>query len=201
MPDIKPEHLILFVGFVLPGAISMYVYGLKVPQREFALKDRIAEALCFSLLNYVIVWIPVQIYLSPVALQATTFPAWLAQILVFLAAPVCWPFALIALLQWAEDRGLIALRAKTAWDDFFGRQETECWIQVETREGQLLGGRYGRGSFASSWPDPGHLYLEEERRIDAVGRFAYPLDGSPGLLLRPADYKMIRVYQGELADG
>ena len=37
MPEIKPEHLLLIVGFVLPGAISMFVYGLKVPQMEFAL--------------------------------------------------------------------------------------------------------------------------------------------------------------------
>lgn len=30
MPEIKPEQLLLIAGFILPGAISMYVYGLVV---------------------------------------------------------------------------------------------------------------------------------------------------------------------------
>ncbi len=60
MPELKIEQLLLIAGFVLPGAISMYVNGLKVPQKEFELKDRIAEAICFSLVNFLIVWLPVR---------------------------------------------------------------------------------------------------------------------------------------------
>jgi hypothetical protein len=55
LPELKIEQLVLIAGFILPGAISMYVYGLKVPQKEFELKDRIAEAICFSLVNFLII--------------------------------------------------------------------------------------------------------------------------------------------------
>ena len=61
---ITPEQLQLIAWFVLPGAISVYVYGLKVPQREFALKDKIAEAIFFSLLNFLVVWLPARWILS-----------------------------------------------------------------------------------------------------------------------------------------
>ncbi len=195
MPELKIEQLLLVAGFILPGAISMYVYGLKVPQKEFELKDRVAEAICFSLVNFMIVWLPVQHTLG-VGIATAPVVTWAVLIIGFVAAPVLWPFALIWLLQAAELRGLIHIRAKTAWDDFFGRQKTECWVQVELIDGGVVGGRFGRNSYASSWPDPGHLFIEELWQIDDDGYFSEPSPGSAGLLLRPADYKLVRVYQG-----
>jgi len=197
MPDIKPEHLLLIVGFVLPGAISMFVYGLKVPQMEFALKDRIIEAICFSLVNYVLVWGPARLYVAPSILQATSFAAWLVQVIEFLVAPVFWPFLLLGILHKAERRGWIGVRAKTAWDYLFDRQsDVGCWIQVELNDGRTVGGVYGTRSFASSWPDPGHLYLEELWTVDPFGVFGHKVVGEPGILLRPGDYKLLRVFAG-----
>jgi Family of unknown function (DUF6338) len=196
VPELKIEQLLLIAGFILPGAISMYVYGLKVPQKEFELKDRIAEAICFSLVNFLIVWLPVQRSLASGLASAYPVISWIVLILSFIIVPVLWPFIVVWVLQRAERHGWIAVRARTAWDDFFGRQETECWLQVELAEGRVIGGRFGRRSFASSWPDPGHLFMEEVWRVDEDGYFVDPLPGSAGILLRPADYKMVRTYQG-----
>ncbi len=196
MPELKTEQLLLIAGFILPGAISMYVYGLKVPQKEFDLKVRIAEAICFSLVNFMIVWLPVREALATGA--AVTYPiiGWLVPILGVVVVPVAWPLILVRLLQLAEQRGWIAVRARTAWDDFFGRQKTECWRQVQLMDGSLIGGRFGRESFASSWPDPGHVFMQEVWRLDEDGYFVEPLPRSAGILLRPADYKLVRVYKG-----
>jgi Family of unknown function (DUF6338) len=196
VPELKIEQLLLIAGFILPGAISMYVYGLKVPQKEFELKDRIAEAICFSLVNFFIVWLPVQQALASGLASAYPVISWIVLILGFVIVPVMWPFIVVWLLQRAEKHGWIAVRARTAWDDFFGRQETECWLQVELADGRVIGGRFGRRSFASSWPDPGHLFVEEVWRVDEDGYFVDPLPGGAGILLRPADYKMVRTYQG-----
>jgi Family of unknown function (DUF6338) len=201
MPEIKPEQFLLIAGFILPGAISMYVYGLKVPQKEFELKDRIAEAICFSMLNFVIVWMPVEALLDLKYVQNHGLTMWFTLFLGFVVAPIVWPLGLILLLQKAEKYGWIAVRARTAWDDFFGRQLIECWVQAELSDGRVVGGRYGRASFASSWPDPGHMFLEEMWKVDEDGYFADPVPGNAGLLLRPTDYKLIRVYKGVTADG
>src|SRR5208337_2746218 len=116
----------------------MYVYGLKAPQKEFELKDRIAEAICFSLLNFVVVWLPVDSLLRIGWIQSYRFAGWLVVVAGFVIAPVLWPFALVWLLHRAEARGWIAVRAKTAWDDFFNRQTNECWVQVELLDGKVV---------------------------------------------------------------
>ena len=195
MPELKTEQLVLIVGFILPGAISMYVYGLKVPQKEFDLKDRIAEAICFSLLNFMIVWLPIRAALTSGAAITHPIIVWLVLFLSFVIVPVAWPLILVRLLRFAEQRGWIAVRARTAWDDFFGRQKTECWLQVQLMDDSVIGGRFGSESFASSWPDPGHLFMQEVWRLDD-GYFVEPLPQSAGILLRPADYKLVRVYKG-----
>ncbi len=194
MPEIKPEQLMLIVGFILPGAISMYVYGLKVPQREFALKDRIAEAICFSLLNFLIVWLPAQWLLSQPMATGSLAVQWLIYVSAFIVVPVVWPFLVVTLLQMAEAWGWIAVRAKTAWDDFFGQRKAGCWLQVILNDDTVIGGRFDQRSYASSWPDPGHLFLEELWHIDAYGVFRYQIVGNPGVLLRPSDYKRVLVF-------
>jgi hypothetical protein len=200
MPEIKPEQLLLIAGFILPGAISMYVYGLKVPQKEFQLKDRIAEAVCFSMLNFVMVWVPVEQVLTTGTVRERPVAGWVILTLGFVVAPVAWPLLLVQILHFAATRGWIAVRAKTAWDEFFGRQRTECWVQIELTDGRVFGGRYGRSSYASSWPDPGHIYVEELWRVDDEGYFVDPVPGRAGLLLRPGDYKLLRVFEGGPAD-
>ncbi len=205
MPELKPDQLLLIAGFVLPGAISMYVYALKVPQKEFRLQDRIAEAICFSLLNFVFVWLPIQDLLGPTSLASvgnvTSFGwrSWLVLLLGFIVAPVVWPVLLIQVLRFAERLGWISVRAKTAWDDFFGHQGRGCWLQIELTDGRVVGGLYGTNSFASSYPDPGHLYIEELWKVDAEGYFSEPEPLKPGLLLRPSDYRFVRVYTGAAA--
>jgi hypothetical protein len=38
--------------------------------------------------------------------------------------------------------------------------------------------------------------MEEVWRVDEEGYFVDPLPGGAGILLRPADYKLVRTYQG-----
>jgi uncharacterized protein DUF6338 len=195
MLTIKPDQLILIAGFVLPGAISMYIYGFKVPQKDFRLQERIVEAICFSLLNFMIVWIPVRNLMGSPRISEQPWAEWLVLIAAFVCAPAVWPFALVSLLRWTERRGWISIRAHTAWDDFFSRQRSGCWLQVELNDGRVFGGRFGRRSYASAYPDPGHLLIEELWKVDDEGYFTEPWPGNAGLLLRPTDYRLVRVYK------
>jgi hypothetical protein len=159
-----------------------------------ALKDRIAEAICFSLLNFVVVWPLQQWLLGSSPAKTSLFIQWLISTTAFILIPIAWPFCLIWLLQWAEQRDWIAVRAKTAWDDFFGQRKAGCWLQIVLNDDTVIGGRFDKLSYASSWPEPGHLYVEELWHIDPFGRFSQRLVGNPGVLLRPADYKRVLIY-------
>jgi hypothetical protein len=197
VPSITLEYLLLFAGFVLPGAISMYVYSLKVPQKEAGLKERVLEAICFSLLNFIaLLWLVQFLFLDNFIAQRR-FLTWLIVVACFVILPAIWPLVVVRLLRWAEKERWIGLQARTAWDDFFFTLEKGCWLQVTLTNGAVVGGRFDRESFASAYPDPGHLYLEELWEIDAEGSFVKPLNGNPGILLRPSDYKFVKVFVKE----
>ncbi len=192
MPELKIEQLYLIAWFVLPGAISMFMYGLRYPQKEFRLQEKIVEAICFSLVNFILVGYPLFLF---VGLSVTSVYFWLCSLVAMLFTPVLWVLLFIWIMRIIERRGWILPRAKTAWDDFFAVKR-ECWIQVEMSDGRLIGGIFSGKSFASSYPDPGHLYIEELWTVDAEGIFVKPWPGGAGVLLRPTDYKLIRVYTG-----
>lgn len=204
MPEVKADQLILLAAFVLPGAISMFIYGLLVPQKDFRLQERLLEAVCFSLMNIVLVGIPLRETLgvdafSTGGISKLEWGGWLLIILAFVVLPSGYPFLLRRVLRWAEGRGWIQVQAKSAWDDFFGSRERGCWVQILLNDDKWVGGRFDRASFASSYPEPGHILVEELWSIDEDGRFQERLPGNPGLILRPTDYKIIRVFAGEQA--
>lgn len=194
MPQLELTYLILFVAFVLPGAISMYIYGLLVPQAERLLKEKVLEAVCFSLINFVLLFWLIRLVLDPAFLESQALTAWLIVIVAFIVLPLVWPFAAVRLLTFFERRGWIKVRARTAWDDYFGRLSGGCWILVELVTGKLVGGRFSVNSFASAFPEPGHLYIEQLWELDDDGAFVAPLPGSPGILLRPSDYRHVKVF-------
>jgi hypothetical protein len=197
MPDLKIEYLLLFAGFVLPGAISMYVYGLKVGQKEHQLNERILEAIWFSILNFVaLIWL-IQFLFRPDFVLNDPLWTWIIVLACFVLAPIFWPFALVWLLRRAQRWNWIRVRAPTAWDDFFGTDRRGIWIQAVLHDEKVVGGRFSRESYASAYPEPGHLFIQELWEVDAQGRFTRRVAGEAGILLRPADYKYIRVYLGD----
>ena len=80
-----------------------------------------------------------------------------------------------------------------AWDNFFSRNEA-CWVVVHLKNGQLVGGYFGPGSYATVEPESGHLYLEELWRLDERGKFVGPVVDSRGALFRPLDYDWIEMF-------
>jgi hypothetical protein len=195
MPDLSPQYFLVFVAFVLPGAISMYFYSLKVPQEVHGLKDRVLEAVCFSVANIIIIFPALFYLIRPGFIEENILLAWVMVLFFLVVLPAAWPFLFMFVLRWLESRSWIAVQSKTAWDDFFNKARKGCWIIVELNDGRHVGGRFGEQSYASAFPDPGHLYIEELWSIDEGERFVGRLPGGPGVLLRPTDYKYVKVFR------
>ncbi|MCH7635335.1 MAG: hypothetical protein IIA36_11685 [Proteobacteria bacterium] len=202
MPKLELHYIILFVAFVLPGAISMYVYGLKIPQGDRQLKDLIVEAISFSTINFVLLFWLIQLLFQPNFIQENPFYSWILVISCFVILPVLWPFLLIRALRLATKWGWALEQARTAWDEFFSKASKGCWIIVELNDGSHVGGRFGEHSYASAYPDSGHIYIEELWEVNEDGTFGEKLPGTPapGILLRPTDYKLVKVFK-ENTDG
>ena len=193
MPELKIEYLVAFAGFVLPGAISMYVYSLKVPQRDERLKDKIAESICFSILNFIIMFIPIN-YAFNLGFSGDAFIlSYVLLVISFVVMPAFWPYVLIIMLRCFENYGWIGRRARTSWDFVFER-ESGCWMQIVMKDGGRIGGKFDVNSYATAYPDTGHLYLEELWTLDADGTFLEPYPGRPGIVLRPEDYDYVLIF-------
>jgi hypothetical protein len=114
-------------------------------------------------------------------------------VVIFLIMPVAWAFVIVAAQNLLAQRGLFLAAAPTAWDHYF-HDRRPCWIVVHLSDNRKLGGRFGRRSYASSYPDPGHLYIEQLWTLDENGGFVGPVAQSRGIVLRPGDYQMVEFF-------
>ncbi len=194
MPELTLHSIILFAAFVLPGTISMYIFGLVVPQADHDLKNKIVEAVSFSLVNFVVLFPLINRLGDTSWILSNIWVAWGLVIVCFLVAPAIWPFVVAKVIRWLEQGGIIMVQAHTSLDEFFGKAKDGCWLIVELNDSSLVGGRFGSNSFASAYPDSGHLYIEELWEVGTNGAFGGRVDGAPGILLRPTDYRHVRVF-------
>lgn len=180
--------------FLVPGFISMRVYGMLRPSEPGQLKENIFEAVTFSVINYVLME-----WTVPLARQYAAAPDGTIYRIGLLAAafvivPALLPIALNFVLVKLERRGHILRRAKTAWDEFFLRRQA-CWIIVHLKDGRRMGGFFSDKSFASLYPNSGHLYVQELWKLGPNGEFEAKIENSQGIILRPDDYQMIEVFK------
>jgi Family of unknown function (DUF6338) len=193
MEALSPANLLLFLAFVMPGFLSMRVYGLLHPIEKISLKENVLEAIAFSIANFAIMSWAIFRLIDADGFAASSFNWYVLILLVFFVAPITWPVLLHVSLRALAKHGMILQRYATAWDDVFLRREP-YWVVVHLKDGRRLGGRYGGKSYATLYPNPGHLYLEELWRLDDHAAFLERIPGSKGLILRPDDYHLIELF-------
>ncbi|MGW4393721.1 DUF6338 family protein [Amycolatopsis nivea] len=71
----------------------------------------------------------------------------------------------------------------TAWDHAF-RDRRPCFVRARLKNGGWIGGWYGPGSYASSYPQEGEVYLQTAWRLDSGGRLTERVEHTAGLYLR-----------------
>jgi Family of unknown function (DUF6338) len=193
MPTFTSADIIYFVAFVVPGFISMKVYGLFLAREKTTLKDSILEAVTYGAINFILLFFPIRWTATVSNYAQHPVWVWLAVIAIFLIAPCCSPVVVIQLRRLLQNTGWALLEAPTAWDHYFQKQQ-ECWVLVHISETRRVGGWFGANSYASSYPDPGHLYIEELWQLDAKGGFVQKEPQSRGILFRPDDYQMVEFF-------
>lgn len=194
MDALKDFDFLLVLFFIVPGFISMRVYSLLRPTDSGPLKENIYEAVTFSVINYVLMEWAVPLAREYGSTPNGTIPRIVLLAAAFLVVPALLPVLLDFALRKLEVYEGILKRTKTAWDDYFLRRRS-CWIIVHLKDGRRLGGYFGNKSFASLYPNSGHLYLQELWRLGSNGEFEAQVEGSEGIILRPDDYQMIEMFE------
>ena len=193
MQELSISHLLLFSAFVVPGAVPLQIYRLKVPSVEQSLKDNILEDMVFGIANFSILYFPIIYVISEGGMRSNPVASYVILMICFFSAPILWPFMLFNFIKLLEKARLIRARAKTSWDSYFGRLQRGCFIIVHMNDGTYVGGKFDVLSYASSYPNPGHLFIEELWEVDQDGVFTGKIFVGEGVILRPTDYKYLRV--------
>lgn len=192
MDFLTVEQLPLFLLLILPGFISRKVFELRVPSETPDTARYLVDAVFYGTLNLSI-WIFPVLSLGP--LQSTRpvlfFGALLAALVV---SPIMLALATVRILSAKRLRGWTRHPIPTAWDNFFG-QGRPCWMLFRLKNGTSVGGYYGPGSFASSFPHHRDVYVEQAWRVDESGKFERMVDGTAGVLVSMADCELVEFFE------
>jgi hypothetical protein len=82
---------------------------------------------------------------------------------------------------------------KSAWDDFFSRRQSS-YIIVTLKNGRKIGGKFARKSFASTYPIPKDLYIEEIWSLNESYGFEEKLEQTNGMLITENEISTIEFY-------
>jgi hypothetical protein len=175
--------------FLVPGLnATWFLERLRGPSRLKG-AERLLRALSLSLLIYASAS-PWLVAIGGRILESRPVSPWeliFGGFVVLFIAPLF--LALVAAILGMSSRakwllGLVATIDPTprAWDFAF-KGERPFFCRIKLRDGELVGGVFGDDSFATAYPEPQDVFLEEVWRLREDGSFVEPLEGTAGLLV------------------
>ncbi|GAB3141487.1 DUF6338 family protein [Amycolatopsis stemonae] len=199
-------QVLLVVLFVLPGVTYQFLrerWRGPVPG-ERDLGERVLRALTASVALdavYLVVAGPELVRLgADGAFLRSPRTAGVTGLLLFVVVPAA-AAAAVSVVRRRRARTRFR-RTPTAWDHAF-RDRGPCFVRVRFKDGTWAGGWYGVHSYATSFPQPGELFLQAAWRMNRDGSFAGRVDGTAGLLLRAQDIDVLELLEpptGEATD-
>lgn len=191
MPEWTQDRLFLFLLFFVPGFISIKIYDLLVPSERRDFQSTLAEAIGYSAVNFAVL-LPIVAavygYGSLKSLWAQVATAYL----ILLAAPLVWPFLFLRMIR-PRFAAVFVNPVPKPWG-VVCRDLGESWIIVHMSDGRRIGGRYARGSQASSYPADEQIYVKEVWRLDEDGRFLEPIERTGGIILSMKDVQAVEFF-------
>jgi len=185
---LKLEYILAFATFILPGFLIMKIIRLKVPNKDFLLKDMLFEAFSYSLLNLSLFgWIP---YL----LLSKDYTGWsiVAFILILVISPIVLATGYIKIVSSNFFAKHFDIQMPTAWDWYFSQRPNSILL-VKMKDGSEIIGYFGETSYATSYPNDGSIYIERVYIKDENGALVI-VENSNGILIAKDQYTTIEFY-------
>ena len=176
----------------MPGFISLKVYNLLCPGKLPDFSTQMFSSIMYSCLSYAV---HLPIYLISATLQDFSVITWkhvlfiTSLILIFPALiPIAWLF--IRKIEWVNN--FLPHPTNSPWDYVFS-QRNFYWLIVTLKYGTILGGKYGAGSFSSSYPEDPQIFISEQWLVDQEG-FIRKVNDSSGIMILSKDIKTIEFF-------
>lgn len=171
----------------------MKVYSLYTPTEKIDFSKSLFEAISFSCINFAILYQPMVLINSNNYAQNHPVSYYIFLVGILFIAPILWPifFSLITKIPFIRNK--IIHPIGKPWDYLFNKKNC-LWVLIHLKDGRIVGGRYGPESFASSYPHPEQIYLEELWKIDKRGRFLAKIEDSQGIIISSSEYESIEFF-------
>jgi hypothetical protein len=201
--------ILVLVVFVLPGFVALrYAEQTYRTKAEDSALERVLSALYFSLLSYLIIGGGALALFNVNERDVTglwggekSFETYL----VLASSALIVPLAIAELARrwsgsrlrnWVLVRAGISPAHKTpsGWEHFF-LQGRWAYVRATLRDGRVVAGFFGPGSFAGYTAETPDLYLEQRFQLDDVDWFDQPAEGSLGLYIRADDIVSVEFYE------
>lgn len=197
---LKPETLVLFFFFVVPGFVTVQTYDLFVPSERRNFGESFVDIIAYSFLVLTIsIWPFLWVISDEKRSYYSTLFA-LSLILIFFVVPI----GLASFYYWVRNReffqGKIVDPSPTAWDKFFGEQP-QCYVLFHLKSEEVVGGFYGSRSSASSYPQEPQVHVEEVWDLNEKLEFVGKRPNTAGAIIDKEDCNVIELFFKEPESG
>jgi hypothetical protein len=189
-----PEVIGTVLGLVCPGLVSIHVYKLLVPSKSLEWAQALIQGFFFTVINYVLAFPVLLFVVRGSNLDAYPIRYWLAVATIWIVLPVLWPILWKKALSSKPLGKYLQQPYATPWDFYFDHRRS-VFMLIHLKNGHLIGGYWGPGSYASAFPEQGDLYLSEVYGVDRSGRFLESQPFTDGLLIRKDEYTYIELFK------
>jgi hypothetical protein len=149
------DKISLFIIFIIPGFISMKIWGFMVPTKTRNMNEIFLDVITYSCLNFTLTsWLIVII--GKEGFQKEHFNLFVVCLLLILFVfPIVWPVLLRFIVQTKYVSKRVLHFIPSAWDFHFNKGEQQ-YVLIHLTDGHKIGGLWG---FSSSYPNPEDIYI------------------------------------------
>lgn len=190
------SQIVVVVLFFVPGSVYLWTYERLVGRLTLTGTERLLRAVTMSAVVYAFfsAWLARLVALG-IEENLNVQEGIAAAFVLVLAAP----FALGVVVAQVRRREL-SIRwlgwltsihpAPSAWDFAF-EGTSRAFLRIKLRDGTMIGGAYGKRSFASSYPEPPSVFIEQAWRLGERGEFMEPMEGNLGIYVGLDDVQSV----------
>ncbi|MCL2650185.1 MAG: DUF6338 family protein [Candidatus Azobacteroides sp.] len=194
MENITIDKILLLIMFFVPGFVYLKAYRLFIAETKTDFSKDLYEAIGISLINAVI-FLPILNSLCAKNVVANCTFLYISIIfVVIVVVPFCeaWMLYKLSRTKWFS-KSLLTLN-NSAWDDFFAKRK-DYWVIATLKSGRKIAGKYASKSYASAYPAPKEIYLEEVLELKKDNTFGEKVNRTHGILIAENEISTIEFYR------
>jgi len=191
---LSPEVLNLFVFFVVPGVIARLAYDLLVPAERRKPTDEMLGFITFSVVHLGLFHWLLELVAAPSSDGNGAFWRTISRIFVIVILPAGEAVAAACILKSRWVSRWVVNTLPKPWDFYFD-QRKPCWMILRLKSGGMIGGFFGSDSYATAYPHPEQVYLEQIWQLDNDGKFVKKIDNTRGAIVAFAECTTMELFE------